>query len=400
MLLELTDEQKEVQRMAREFADKEIRPILDELDTESHELHWGLIRKACEVGLTSCWVPKRYGGTISGVESLILTEELAAADAGTAAGLSNAGLGIAPIAIAHNREQMDKYFPLFIEAEKRYDPVFWAYGLTEPNAGSDLEDNKGARKARLITYAERRGDKYIINGQKCFISMGNVAKYVSIFATVDPARSIDGLTCFIVPANTPGFSVGHIENKMGHRSVPAAELILEDVEVPVENRVGEEGQGWFLNLQSLAITRPAIGAVGVGIAREAYEIALKYAAQRYQGGTQIIEHSAIQMMLADMAIQIEAARLLAWQAIMYVKRVRPTPLKYSSMAKVFATDMAQKVCTDAIQILGGYGYMKEYRLEKLYRDVKITQIYEGTNQINRLAIMEDVMEEIGYDYQY
>lgn len=395
-LYKLTDEQKELQRTIREFADKEVRPISERLDQETHEVPWDLILKGCRLGLTSCYVPKRYGGSVSGIDSLIMTEELAAADAGTAFIFSATGLGIAPLAVARNKEQMDRFFPEIVEGEKKEQPVFWAYGLTEPEAGSDLEDNRGSRQARLVTTAVRQGDKYIISGRKCFITMGSVAKWVSLFATVDPERKVDGFTCFAVSTNSPGFSIGRVENKMGHRSVPAAELILEDVEVPVENRIGEEGQGWFINRQCLAISRPAVAAAAIGIAREAYEIALDYATKRYQGGTQIVNHEVIQVMLADMLIQITAARLLAWEAAIVAKEVRPVPMKYSSMAKVFASDMAVKVCTDAIQILGGYGYMKDYRLEKLYRDIKVSQIYEGTNQINRFAVMDDVLDEIGY----
>jgi len=299
---------------------------------------------------------------------------------------------MAPVAIAGDRAIMDRYFPEVAEAEKAGKPILWAFAITEPEAGSDVEDEKGSRTARLSTVAKREGDYYIINGRKQFISIGNISKYISVFATLDKTAGIDAWTCFIVPSDTPGFSVERIEQKMGQRACPTCALTFDDVKVPVENRVGEEGQGWALSRQSLAITRPATGAYGVGCARGAYEAALKYASERYQGGKQIIEHQMIQSMLADMAIQIEAARLLCYKAA----SLRPASMKFSSMAKVFGSDTAVKVCNDAIQVLGGYGYMQDYGVEKYLRDARVMQIYEGTNQINRIAIMEGLMDEIGY----
>lgn len=247
-----------------------------------------------------------------------------------------------------------------------------------------------------MTYAKREGDHYVINGRKCFITMGHLAKWVSVFATLDEKEGTEGWTCFAVSSDSKGFEVGRVEDKMGMRGAPAAELIFEDLVVPVENRIGEEGQAWSINRQCLSLSRPGVSAISVGMARGAFEIALNYAKKRFQGGKNIIEHQAVQMMLADMYILIEAARLLTWQAALIVSKVKPVPIKEPAMAKVFASDVAVKVCTDAIQIMGGQGYMKENRVEQFYRDAKLQQIVEGTNQINRLAIMEGLYEDIGY----
>ena len=391
----LNEEQLLIQKTMQDFARKEIKPLIKELDkVPEGDVNWGLIGKASDIGLFSGFLPRKYGGGLSGIKACIASEELAAVDAGAAVLLTASGLGMAPVAISGDEAIMDKYFPEVAEAEKTGKPIFWAFAITEPDAGSDVEDKKGSRTARLSTVAKREGGYYIINGRKQFTSVGNIAKYITVFATVDKTAGVDAWTCFIVPNDTSGFSVERIENKMGQRACPTCALTFDDVRIPVQNRVGAEGQGWDLNLQSLAITRPAVGASGVGCARGAYEIAVKYASERYQGGKQIIEHQMAQSMLVDMATRIEAARLLCYKAA----SLRPASMKLSSMAKVFGSDTAVKVCNDAVQILGGYGYMQEYGVEKYLRDARVMQIYEGTNQINQIAIMEGIMDEIGYQY--
>jgi len=396
-MFKLSEEESALQKVVRKFAQKELKPHVLEMDRAPEgTVNWDLVKKACELGMLSGFLPRRYGGTMIGLSACLAMEEICAVDAGFGLLMAINGMGIAVIAVSRDEKLAERFFPQILEGEKKKEPVFCGYAITEPSAGSDVEDNRGSRAAKLMTKAKRVGDKYIINGRKCFCSAGNIAQWVAVFATLDPKEGVDAWTCFIVPTDTPGFSVGTIEDKMGQRACPASELIFEDAEVPIENRVGEEKAGWKLNHDILAISRPTVGALSVGIARGAFESALKYATERYQGGTQIIEHQMIQGMLADMATQIEAARLLCWKAA----TCRPASMKLSSMAKVFATDMAMNVCSDAIQIMGGYGYMREYGVEKYLRDAKVNQIMEGTNQINRLAIMEGIMEEIGYEYKY
>lgn len=392
-MFELLEEQKALKDTLHKFAEKELRPRALPLDAMPEgQVDWDLIKEACKVGLFSGFLPRKYGGTLGGIAACIAMEELAAAESGFAMLIGAHGMGIAAVALSRDKELMDRFFPRLVESEKNGKPEIWACAITEPGAGSDVEDQKGSRTAQLTTVARKDGNRYILNGRKCFISNGNIADWVTVFATVDREIGIDAWTGFVVPSNAPGFSVSRVEDKMGQRACPNAELVFEDVEVPVENRIGEEKTGWSLIRVAFAVSRPTVAAHSVGIARGAYEIALKYATQRYQGGRQIIEHQMIQAMLADMATSIEAGRLMAY----YAASLRPPSMKISSMAKVFASDMAVKVCTDAIQVMGGYGYMKDYGVEKYYRDAKVNQIMEGTNQVNRLAIMEGIAEEIGY----
>lgn len=396
-MFDLTEDQLELQKMLRRFAQNEVKPYVEEMDrAPKGEVNWDLIKKACKIGLFSGWLPRRYGGTLGGVNSIIAMEELSAVDAGFALLVSAPAMGIAAVAFSGDKNLADRFFPPIVEAEKTGIPELWAYCITEPDAGSDVEDQRGSRTARLTATAKRKGDRYIINGAKRFISAGNIAKWYAVFATLDKKRGVDAWTCFAVPAATPGLSIGTIEDKMGQRACPAVEVIFEDVEVPVENRIGKEGEGWAINRKSLSASRAAVGAIGYGTGRGAYEIALNYATERYQGGCQIIEHQITQVMLADMATEIEAARLLCYKAA----STRPASLKLSSMAKVFGSEVGERVCSKAIQILGGYGYMRDYRVEEFYRNAKVTQIYEGLNQINRLAIAEGIMAEIGYEYKY
>jgi alkylation response protein AidB-like acyl-CoA dehydrogenase len=395
-MFELSEELLLIQKTARRFAEREIRPIALELDqAPKDDFCWEIVRKGGEIGLLSFLIPEEYGGGGQAMMGYtILLEELSVACSGVATIFGAHGLGLAPILLSGDVEAWERFFPPVVAAERSDRPYLCAYAITEPEAGSDVEHEEGARTARLTTWARREGDEYIINGRKCFISNGSVASLVTVFATLDREAGIDAWTCFAVPTDTPGFVVGRVEDKMGQRACPAAELIFEDVRIPKENVIGGEGGGWLLNQQVLASSRGPVGAIAVGIARNAYEIALRYASERYQGGKPIIKHQAVKMMLADMAIKIEAARLLAWKASYLADTQLPPPRKEPAMAKTFASDIAVEVCLDAIQILGGYGYMRDYGVEKCLRDAKLCQIYEGTNQIQRLVILEEIEREL------
>ncbi len=375
----------------RQFARERLAPLVPELDAEGHHATGAvdeLIKRGCEIGLFSGFLPRKYGGTITGLAAAVAMEELAAVDSGIATFFGSVGLGLTPIALSGDRRLFERYFPEVAEGERQGKPVLWAFSITEPEAGSDVEDTEGSRVARLGTIAVREGDEYVLNGRKVFCSLGNLAKYISVFACVGE-RSIDTWTCFVVPTSTPGFSIGRVERKLGQRACPAAELVFDNVRIPVENRVGEEGQGWDLNRQTLAVSRPTVGAIGLGIARAAYDHALAYAMTRHQGGKKIVEHQLTQYKLARIAMQIEMVRDLVHRASAH----RPASLKLSSMAKVAGSDLAVAATSEAIQIYGGYGYMQDAPVEKLYRDAKITQIYEGTNEMNLLAAMEAILDE-------
>jgi acyl-CoA dehydrogenase len=402
-MIELDDELKEVQQAVRDFARKEIKPIALELDQKPKDyFHWPIVQKGGQMGLLTDMIPERYGGSLSRatrrmLRAAIVTEEMSAACSGIGIIFGAHALGLSPILASLNPALWDRFFPEITAAAMTEKPKLCAFAITEPDAGSDVEDTQGSRHARLMTYARREGDYYILNGRKCFISNGSVAWLVTVFATLDKDAGVDAWTCFAVTRDMPGFSVGRIEDKMGQRACHAAELIFEDVRVPRENRVSREGQGWAMNQAILDLSRTFVGSASVGIARNAYEIALNYATERIQGGKRLIDHQAIQMMLADMATRIEAARALIWQTCRMLEKRIPAPKKEPAMCKMFASDIAVEVCLDAIQILGGYGYMRDYGVEKCLRDAKLTQIYEGTNQIQRLRIIEGIKEEMGIE---
>ena len=375
----LTDEQEQMRQLAHRFAEREIRPIAAEYD-ERDEMPWPVIQKAAEVGLTSYQYPEEYGG--GGVSSIvtacIVTEELAWGCLGIATAIVGAGLAAVPIVLAGNDEQKARYIPWFC-CDSGEKVSLGAFALTEPEAGSDA----GA----IRTTAVRQGDHYVLNGQKRFITHGGVADLYAIFATVDPGQGHHGITVFIVEKGMPGLSAGKKEDKMGMRACHTGDVILEDVKVPVENRLGEEGEGFYIAMKSFEHTRPVVAACAVGVARAAYEYAFQYAQQRVQFGKPIIAKQAVRFMLADMATEIDAARLLTWRAAWRADQGLPCNVQ-ASMAKAFAADMAMRTTTDAVQILGGYGYMREYPVEKWMRDAKILQIVEGTSQIQKVVISQ------------
>lgn len=372
-----TDEQKQVQRPAHRFAEEEIRPAAVEYD-EREETPWPILQKAARIGLMSYQYPEEYngGGMISVLTGCIVAEELAWGCLGISTAIIGAGLAAVPILLAGSEEQKRRYIPRFCDPEKVY---LGAFALTEPEAGSDA--------ASIRTTAVRAGDHYVLNGQKRFITHGGIADLYVVFATVDRNLGHRGITAFIVEGETPGLSAGKKEKKMGMRASHTGDVILEDVEVPVENRLGEEGEGFYIAMRAFEHTRPIVAACAVGVARAAYEYALQYAQERVQFGKPIIAKQAIRFMLADMAMEIDAARLLTWRAAWRVDQGLPANIQ-ASMAKAYAADMAMRVTTDAVQILGGYGYMREYPVEKWMRDAKILQIVEGTSQIQRVIISQ------------
>jgi len=322
--------------------------------------------------------PEAYGGggMTSVLTGCVVAEELAWGCLGVATAIIGAGLAAVPILLAGSEEQKSRYIPRFCDPEKVY---LGAFALTEPEAGSDA--------ASIRTSAVRKGDRYVLNGQKRFITHGGIADLYVIFATVDRSLGHRGITAFIVEGDAPGLSAGKKEKKMGMRASHTGDVILEDVEVPVENRLGEEGEGFYIAMKAFEHTRPIVAACAVGVARAAYEYALQYAQERVQFGKPIIAKQAVRFMLADMAMEIDAARLLTWRAAWRVDQGLPANIQ-ASMAKAYAADMAMRVTTDAVQILGGYGYMREYPVEKWMRDAKVLQIVEGTSQIQRVIISQ------------
>ncbi|MBI3243030.1 MAG: acyl-CoA dehydrogenase family protein [Chloroflexi bacterium] len=374
----LTDEQREFRDMAHKFAEKTIRPVAAEAD-EKEEVPWDVLEKAHQAGLITYSFPEKYGG--GGVDSVLtkalVDEEIFWGCAGIATIIGGAALAATPILIGGTEAQKEKYISWLCRGSPGGRPALGAYALTEPGAGSD--------PAGMTTVAHRKGDRYILNGQKVFITNAGLADVYVVFATVDLSRGADGITTFIVEKDWKGVMPGKKEKKMGIRASHTAAISFVDVEVPVENRLGEEGEGFKIAMRTFDITRTHIAAGAVGVARAAFEYALAYAHERKQFGKPIFSFQSIAFMLAEMAMNIDAARLLTWRAAWLYDNGLPCTTE-ASMAKAYAADAAMKVTTDAVQILGGYGYMREYPVEKWMRDAKIMQIYEGTAQIQRLVI--------------
>jgi acyl-CoA dehydrogenase len=377
----LTDEQRALRELAHEFAEKEIRPKEAEYDRDStHPAD--VIARAHEVGLMNVHVPPEYGGPGLGIfDGLLVTEELYWGCSGMGTALIGNGLAAGPLLIAGTDEQKRRWLPPLIES-----PILCSFALTEPNAGSDVSG--------IQTTAVRHGDEYVLNGSKMFITSAGQADWYVVFASTDRSKEQRGLTALIVPSASEGEGVvveEHLD-KMGQRASETCAIAFQDVKVPVENRLGEEGDGFKIAMATLDGTRPGSAIGAVGVARAAFEHACAYSKTRIQFGQPIAMHQGINFLIADMATKIEAARLLAWQAgwMLDNGHGRRATL-YSSMAKRFAADSVMEVTTDAVQIFGGYGYMKEYPVEKLMRDAKVFQIYEGTSQIQRLVIAREVL---------
>jgi len=377
----LTDEQKQFRDLAHTFAEREMRPVAPHYD-EAEEFPWEVLRKAQKVGLLAYSIPEEYGGVgiSSAVTGCLIAEELFWGCAGMATAASGTMLAGFPIMLMGNESQKARYLPWFTDPETLR---LGAFALTEPGSGSDA--------ASISTTARREGDAYVLNGRKCFITNGGIADLYIVFATVDKSAGAGGITAFVVEGNAPGIVAGKKEKKMGIRASHTGDVAFEEVRVPVENRLGDEGWGFMGAMQFFDHSRPVVAAAGVGIARAAMEYARDYSLQRQQFGRPIGKFQAISFLLADMATEIDAARLLVWHAAWLADQGLPCT-KEASMAKSFAGRTAMRVTTDAVQVLGGYGYMRDYPVEKWLRDAKITQIYEGTEQIQKLVISRFMLE--------
>ena len=372
----LTDEQRNLRELAHDFAVKEIRPVAWEYDRDGT---WpeDVIEKAWEVGLMNSHIPAEYGGAGAGfLDGCLIEEELSWGCSGIQTTLGCNGLATVPVMLGGSEEIKKDYLGRLTEA-----PLLASFCLTEPDAGSDV--------ASMRTTAVRRGDKYVINGAKCFITNGGYANWYTVFAKTDRDAGHRGISAFVIPRDA-GVVVDKKEDKLGQRASNTATISFDDVEVPVANLLGEENHGFKIAMMTLDRTRPGVAAMATGIARAAFEFAVEYSKERVQFGVPIAMHQAVQFMIADMATDIEASRLLTWKSAALLDDGERNTL-VSSHAKRFAADAAMKVTTDAVQIYGGYGFIKDYPVEKLFRDAKIMQLYEGTSQIQRLVIARETL---------
>ncbi|SDF86989.1 acyl-CoA dehydrogenase family protein [Sporolituus thermophilus] len=371
-----TPDQLALKKMVQELVAKEITPYALEMD-KTGEIRPELLKKLDEAGMLNLTVPEEYDGPgLDAVSIALIYEELGKGCAGVATTVAANALASYPVLTTGTDEQKQKFFSVINSGKMA------AFALTEPGAGSDA----GA----VATSAVKDGDYYVLNGTKCFITNGGIADIYVVFANARKSAGIRGLTAFIVERDTPGFSVGKEEDKMGIRASNTCELVLDNVRIPAANRIGREGEGFKIAMKTLDAARPFVGAVSVGLAQAAFELAVKYSREREQFGKPIASFQLVQAMIADMAMQIEAARLLVYKACWMKDQGLPYA-KESAMAKCFAADTAMKVTTDVVQVLGGYGYTRDYPAEKYMRDAKIMQIYEGTNQIQRLVIANNIL---------
>lgn len=384
------------QARCREFGRTHITPRAAALDAAPvTEFPWDLAAAGGRAGMLDVMIPEDYGGLGLGLMGYcIQMEELCAADSGAGTIFGAHGLGLGPVFLSGDADLFDRLFPELVASARTDRPALMAYAITEPGIGTDAQYQREGEPEPVRTVARRVPGGYLLNGAKKFISNGSAARYVSTMATLDPAGGYDDTVALLVRSDSPGFVVALVEQKTGQRACPAAELHFHDVFVPETHRIGPEGSGWHLGTTSLVYGRGVVAAVAVGIAQNAYDIALDYARTRRQGGQPIVMHQAVRLMLADMRIQIEAARLMTRSACWAMDHELPPPVAPSSMAKVFASDVAMKVTTDAVQIMGGRGYMRDQPLERLMRDAKVTQIYEGANQLLRLFAMQDEIEDL------
>jgi alkylation response protein AidB-like acyl-CoA dehydrogenase len=377
-----TAEQDELRAFVRELAEERIAPRAAEIDAKG-EFPWDLKELLAKQDLLGIAFPTKFGGTeLDNISQAIVVEEIARADATTSLIVLVQKLGALPIMVAGTEEQQARYLPRLASGE-------WvaAFGLTEAGAGSDV--------AGIRMRARRDGDEYLLSGSKRFITHGSIANLVTVIASTSPDAGRKGLSAFIVETDSPGFSAPRLEHKMGIRGSPTAEIHLDEVRVPVANRIGEEGDGFEVAMSTLDRSRLSIAAQAVGIAQGATDFAVSYAAQREQFGERIVDLQGIQFMLADMATGVEAARQLTYAAAAAVDANAPDLAYWTSSAKLIAGDTAMRVTTDAVQVLGGYGYVSEYPVERMMRDAKITQLYEGTQQIQRLIVARQVLRRAG-----
>jgi acyl-CoA dehydrogenase len=371
----LNDEQLALRDLAHDFAEKEIRPVAWDYDRDS-TFPAELITKAWGLGLMNYHVPERLGGAgIGYLDGVVIDEELSWGCSGIATSIGCNNLAVAPLLLVGSEELKRRYVERLIA-----EPLLASFCLTEPDAGSDV--------AAMKTRAVRNKDKYVITGSKCFITNGEYATFYTVYAKTDPDAGHRGISCFVVPRDA-GVIVDKHEDKMGQRASNTATVTFPEVEVPVDHRIGGENEGFKIAMTTLDRTRPGIAAMATGIARAAFEFAVQYARERIQFGVPISMHQAIQFMIADMATEIEAARLLVWKSAVLLDHGERNTL-LSSHAKRFAADIAMKVTIDAVQVYGGYGFIKDYPVEKLMRDAKIMQLYEGTAQIQRIVIAREL----------
>ena len=378
MKLELSEEQQMVQALAREFASLEVKPIAAECDREARFPH-ATVKRMGELGLMGIAIPEKLGGSGADVLSYVLAlEEVAAACASHSVVMSvNNSLVCDPVHRFGNPEQHERFLVPLASGK-----ALGCFSLTEPQAGSDARNQ--------TTLARRDGRHYVLDGRKVFVTNGRESTVALVFAQTDPAKAHHGISAFLVPKGTPGFVIAKVEDKLGLRASDTAEFVFEGCRVPVENRLGAEGQGFKVAMMAIDGGRIGIAAQAVGISRAALEASVAYARERQAFGVPIGRHQMIQWMLADMATAIDAARLLTWQAAALKDGGKPYGTA-SSMAKLYASETAMRVATDAIQVHGGYGYIKDFPVERFFRDAKITQIYEGTSQIQRLVIARSLL---------
>jgi acyl-CoA dehydrogenase len=373
----LTDEQKDLRELAHNFAEKEIRPVAWDYDRDAT---WPqeIIDKAWEVGLMNTHTPAEYGGPgLDYLSGTLIEEEMGWGCSGIGTSLTANGLASAPVMIGGSEDVKKKYLGMLTE-----EPKLASFCLTEPDAGSDV----GGMKSRAV----RKGDKYVISGSKCFITNGSHASWYTVYAKTDPDAGHRGISAFVVDRDLPGVTVDKKEDKMGQRASDTALISFDEVEIPADNLLGEENKGFKLAMMTLDRTRPGIAALGLGLARAAFEFAAEYSKERVQFGVPIAMHQAVAFMIADMATKIEASRLLTWQSAVLLDQGKRNTLQ-ASHAKRFTADIAMEVAVDAVQVYGGYGFIKEYPVEKLMRDAKIMQLYEGTSQIQRLVIAREIL---------
>ncbi|MDD5238504.1 MAG: acyl-CoA dehydrogenase family protein [Candidatus Omnitrophica bacterium] len=377
----LSDEQKMVRDLARKIAEEKIKPVAAKYD-QSEEYPWDMIKIIADAGLFGLFIPEEFGGMGTNVLDLcIATEELSRACGGIAVCYAASALGTFPILLFGNEEQKKKYLPGLASGKK-----IAAFGITEPEAGSDA--------SAIKTTAKKQGDYYILNGLKHFITNGGDAQIYVVIAMTDKSKGARGASAFIVEKDTPGFTFGKKEEKLGIRASSTRELIFTDCKIPKENLLSREGMGFIVTMKTFDMSRPGVAAQALGIAQGALDAAVKYSKERQQFGKSVSSFQGIQWMLADMATQVEAARALVYACAREIDAGVKDVGKDSAIAKLYASDAAMKVTTDAVQILGGYGYMKDYPAEKFMRDAKITQIYEGTNQIQRNIIALQLIKEM------
>ncbi len=376
----LTETQQMIKELCRKIAVEKIKPVAAEYD-EKNEFPWEIVKVLAESDICGIYIPEEYGGMGGGVMDLaVATEELSWGCGGISLAFAATGLGTFPIILFGNEEQKTKYLPDIASGKK-----LAAFCLTEAEAGSDAGSIK--------TTAKKEGDHYVINGTKQWITNGGEAETYTVVAMTDKSKGARGASCFIVEKGTKGLSFGKKEDKLGIRGSATREVIFNDVKVPKENLLGKEGLGFIVAMKTFDHSRPGVAAQALGIAQRAIDEAVQYTHERRQFGQTISSFQGVQFMLADMATQLEAARALVYSAARMIDSGAKNIAKVSAMCKMFASDVAMKVTVDAVQLFGGYGYMKEYPVEKLMRDAKITQIYEGTNQIQRSVIASALIKE-------